>query len=193
MKFLRIGLNKLKVSLTPADCEYYGIRSTDDPDSFDKKEVREAVFGILAEAKLRSGFDIADGKVLIQLYPSEEGSCELFVTKLGTLTARERDEVTRSPSVTCAERVTEIFRFRDVDELILGVRALRDKTLVSDLFLDSLGAYYIRVTENTIDERSSLLPLLEFGDKIPELPYDIEGERGRLLCRGDAIAKLSEL
>ncbi|MBQ7362890.1 MAG: adaptor protein MecA [Clostridia bacterium] len=193
MKFLRIGLNKLKVSLTPADCEYYGITRGEDPDSFDKKEVREAVFCILAEAKERCGFDIADEKVLIQLYPSEEGACELFVTKLGTLTARERDEVTRSSGVTCAECVTNIFRFSELDTLLRGVRALTDKTLASDLFIDSGGAYYIRVKENTIDGRSSVLPLFEFGDKIPELPYDIEGERGRLLCRGEAIAKLSKL
>ena len=193
MKFLRIGLNKLKVSLTSSDCERYGIAHTEDPDSFDKKEVREAVFSILAEAKLRSGFDIGEEKVLIQLYPLEDGSCELFVTKLGTLTVRERDEITGSGSVSCAERVTEIFRFSGIDELIMGARALRDKTLKSDLLSDSFGAYYIKLIENTIDGVTSTLPLLEFGEKIPELPYDIEGERGRVLWRGNAIEKLSEL
>ncbi len=193
MKFLRIGSNKLKVCLTAADCEYYGIREGREPDSFDKKEVREAVFSILAEAKLRSGFDIGDEKVLIQLYPMEDGSCELFVTKLGGLSVRERDEVTSSSSVSCAERISMVFRFADIDDLICAVRALPDKKLSSDLLTDSVGAFYIRIRENTIDGRSSVLPLYEFGERIPELPYDIEGERGRVLCRECAIEKLSRL
>lgn len=192
MKFLRIGSNKLKASLTAADCERYGIRCDTDPDSFDKKEVKKAVFGILDEAKSKCGFDIADEKILIQLYPIENGACELFVTKLGTLTPRERDDLVRSRKVTYAETVREVFRFTDIDELVLLARALPDKSVKSDLFQDTDGAYYLRVSENTVDGISSILPIFEFGERVSELPYDIEGERGKLVYRDTAIERLTK-
>ena len=192
MKFLRIGSNKLKASLTAADCERFGIRCDTDPDSFDKKEVKTAVFTILEEAKKQCGFDIGEEKILIQLYPIENGTCELFVTKLGTLSPKERDDLVRSRKITYAETVTEIFRFANIGQLLLCARTLSDKTVKSDLFIDNCGVYYLRVSENTVDGISSILPIFEFGERVPELPYDIEGERGRLIYRDTAIESLNK-
>ena len=50
---------------------------------YDSTETRRAFWSILDEVKHKTGFDAASQKVFVQLYPSKEGGCEMFVTKLG--------------------------------------------------------------------------------------------------------------
>lgn len=192
MKFLKIGTNKLKASLTAADLERYGIKCSLDPDSFDKKEVKNAVFGILEEAKRKCGFDIEDDKILIQLYPVENGACELFVTKLGMLSVREREELVNTGKVNYAETLNEVFRFTELDELVRCAEAMKGRAVESELYRGTDGVYYLKISENTVNGKSEALPIYEFGEHIPELPYDIDGERGEAVYRVRALDKLTE-
>ena len=50
---------------------------------YDNTETRRAFWSILDEVKHKTGFDAASQKVFIQLYPSKEGGCEMYVTKIG--------------------------------------------------------------------------------------------------------------
>ena len=47
--------------------------------------------------------------------------------------------------------------------------------------------------EESINGMTSLLSFIEFGEKLPELPYDIARERGHRLRVGDAIAEFSKM
>jgi hypothetical protein len=76
-----INGEKLKVMLSSADMEYYAI-SCDMLDS-DNAQSRCAFRKILEDARGQCGFDAAGAKVFVQVFPSKEGGCEMFVTKLG--------------------------------------------------------------------------------------------------------------
>ena len=80
MELILINEKKLKIMLTPEDMREYEI----DCESVDyaRAETRRAFWSILDEAKHRTGFDAASERVYIQLYPSREGGCEMFVTRL---------------------------------------------------------------------------------------------------------------
>ena len=81
MELILINENKLKITLSECDMKQYCLDcSTID---YDNTETRRAFWSILDEVKHKTGFDAASQKVFIQLYPSKEGGCEMYVTKLG--------------------------------------------------------------------------------------------------------------
>ena len=79
MELIRISDSKLKIVLSSADMEQYGIRC--DTADYANTETRRAVWTILDEAKKQTGFDAGGNRVYIQMYPSRGGGCELYVTK----------------------------------------------------------------------------------------------------------------
>ena len=82
MDLILISESKLKVTLTPEDMKALQL-SCDDID-YDSTGTRRAFWSILDEAKQKTGFDAARSRVFIQVYPSKDGGCELYVTKLSS-------------------------------------------------------------------------------------------------------------
>ncbi len=80
MDLILISESKLKVTLSAADMKALSL-SCEDLD-YDNTTTRRAFWSILDEAKQRTGFDAAQSRVFIQVYPSKGGGCELYVTKL---------------------------------------------------------------------------------------------------------------
>ena len=85
MDLIRIDDNKMKIMLTPGDMQCYEL----DADTMDrnKSETCRAFRNILDEVRSRTGFDAKGNKIFVQMYPSREGGCEMFVTKLGMICA----------------------------------------------------------------------------------------------------------
>ena len=90
MEFILIGDGKIKVSLTKEDLEEFEL-SADELD-YANTETKRMFWDVLSRAKARTGFDTDGEKVLVQLYPSRDGGCEIFVTKIGSL-YKEDDEL----------------------------------------------------------------------------------------------------
>lgn len=191
MKFLRVGTTKLKIALSAEESAEYNISA--DESEFNKKEMRGIITRILKDARSQCGFDIGEEKVLIQIYPSVFGGVDIFVTKLTSLAEGERRVVLASDNVSSVERVSSVFRFDTLEHLILAARSVRNKDIVSDAYLGDDGAYYITAREESINGMTALLSFIEFGEKLPELPYDVARERGRRLREGDAIAEFSKM
>lgn len=81
MELIVISESKLKIMLSAPDMAYYELESTrvDCADA----HTRAAFRHIFADARSAIGFDTAGERLLVQLYASREGGCEIFVTKLG--------------------------------------------------------------------------------------------------------------
>ena len=75
MELIRISDSKLKIMLNAEDMVHYAINS--DLLNYENTETRRAVWQILDEAKQQTGFDAASDRVLIQVYPSRAGGCEM--------------------------------------------------------------------------------------------------------------------
>lgn len=80
MELIVISADKLKIMLSDTDMKKYEI----DADSleYDTAETRRAFRHILADAKVKTGFDVGKDRILVQMYPCRRGGCEMFVTKL---------------------------------------------------------------------------------------------------------------
>ena len=80
MELIVICDTRLKIMLTGEDMAHYALG---DPC---KEEVsphtREALRHILTDARAEIGFDTEGDRLLVQLYASKGGGCEIFVTKL---------------------------------------------------------------------------------------------------------------
>ena len=190
MKFLRVGSNKLKISLTMDESKRYNIQPTDE--NTDRERLKEVVFALLSEAKDRCGFSLGSDKALIQIYPSDEFGAELLVTKLTTLAERERDTVFSAANISTVEERMLTFRFESAEDLGRAARAVCAADAASDIYLGDDGCYYIAVRECSLGGDCAFLPFLEFGTELEEMPYDVMRERGRLIAGGNALRIVSE-
>ena len=83
MEFILISENKIKVMLTPEDLDEFDIDA--DELDYSNTDTKRMFWDILSRAKHCTGFNTDGQKVLVQLYPSRHGGCEMFVTKIGVL------------------------------------------------------------------------------------------------------------
>lgn len=97
MELLRIGDNKLKVTLTGEDMAHYRLEC--DTMDYDTTETRRAFWQILDEAKHKTGFDAGRGRIFVQVYASRAGGCEMYVTLEEAEPAAVTDEPPRREGI----------------------------------------------------------------------------------------------
>lgn len=162
MELILINENKLKITLSEGDMKEYALDcSTID---YDNTETRKAFWNILDDVKHKTGFDAARQKIFIQLYPSKEGGCEMYVTKLGCSDRNEREgtpdgELHRLHPL---HRRRAAYSFNNIERLISVCRRLSeigfsDKSSAWRSLNDS-GKYFLILEE---PEENAYLPLSE--------------------------------
>ena len=191
VEFLVVSKTKLKAILDKEDMIKYKLDAT--ATESDSVLTRRAFREILAVAGDEVGFDTEKDKVLIQLYPSRDGGGELFVTKLGTLTKSDIKAISDSNNVTMLANISRLYKFENLDSLILGAKSMRSTDITSDVYyLD--GAYFLYAEEKCqTGGISELSKLSEFAQRIPEKLVPYIKEQGSGILVGDAIAKISSL
>ena len=102
MDLIKINDNKLKIMLTPVDMQCYALKA--DELDCGGIETRQAFRNIMDEVRNRTGFDAKGNQIYVQVYPSREGGCEMFVTKLGLLCALGEGE--ERPSLSPAKNTS---------------------------------------------------------------------------------------
>lgn len=92
MELIRINDNKLKIMLTSSDMKNYELDV--QKLSCGTEETRRAFRNILHDAGVCSEAEDGKDKIYIQYYPSREGGCEMFVTRLALLAGKDGTEST---------------------------------------------------------------------------------------------------
>ena len=185
MEFINISDIKLKVILTQDECEAHGIDTA--RSDFSGVDVRRAIREILAASETECGFKTEGERILVQLYPLPDGRCELLVTKMIGVSARDRAALSASEGVSVMEQKKGTFRFDSAGDLVRAARAVYSHSIDADLYRDDLGRYYISARENISDGFSELDVLTEFGDRLTSMPMAVLSEYGTLLSRGNAL------
>lgn len=94
MELIVIDEKKLKIMLTPPDMRHYDLHA--ERMTTANAATRNAFRHIFDDARERIGFDTSGERLLVQLYTSRGGGCEIFVTKLcdeDDLTVSESSEL----------------------------------------------------------------------------------------------------
>lgn len=187
MELIRISDSKLKVMLNAQDMAHYAI--TCEAINYENTETRRAIWEILDEAKQRTGFDAASDRIFIQVYPSREGGCELYITKLGGVCAASLS----SPARECYG----LYRFAHLADLLRVCHILRCSDYYGTSAAYTVGEeYYLCLRELApgADGLHRHLFIEEFGERLRgEVSLAYIEEHGIPLVREDAVGKLADL
>ena len=74
---------KLKIILTPEDMKELNI--SNESLDYGSSATRRAFKSILEKAKNETGFETGNDRIYVQVFPSNDGGCEMFLTKRGRL------------------------------------------------------------------------------------------------------------
>ena len=173
MELIMINSEKMKIMLTREDMTYYDIKMYSLGHT--GNAVRKAFSRVLEDIKSETGFDTVTAKSILQVYPSRDGGCEVYVTRLGnkgdetvpTDNTRGGRDGARVSVKKWLDNV--IFVFEDITDTIDACRLLLSDGYAynSRLYEDS-GRYYLFLEDDTcgINLTGELCRLADFGKKI---------------------------
>ena len=179
MELILISNSKLKIMLSAEDMKKYNIEC--DGGS----ALRQGFKPVLERAHDDCGFDIESGRLLVQVFPSRGGGCEMFVTRVS---------LTGSDGTTDAS----VFIFDCLGAMILLCRVLHTRGFgkKSEAYSLPEGSFALILPEFDRDERLPLEAAVinEFGYRRD--CEKIEGyikEHARAIFTENAVERLAEL
>jgi len=199
MELILINNSKLKIMLTSEDMAKFDLDC--NSASYDNTETRRAFWSILDEAKHRTGFDAASDRVLVQLYPSKSGGCEMYITKVGLL-CTENDNCDNqaffiSPSNESATSKNLAFIFKGIGLMIAACRLVIHSEYIEDssAWIDENGLCYLFTHTSKKTNSSYFMGIMsEFGIKSENTDtFTYIKEHGRQFCTHNAIETLAVL
>ena len=114
MELIIIGENRLKIMLTGEDMARYEL-SEPCAESLGAR-ARRALRSIVADAHAKIGFDTDRERLLVQLYTSRGGGCEIFVTKLEETVNGGKKLLKLFFPHSQAGKAAEVYRFATVSD-----------------------------------------------------------------------------
>ena len=166
-----------------------------DSIDYDNTETRRALWSILDLAKHKTGFDAAQNRVYIQVYPSRGGGCEMFVTKLGrNFRAEQTSSEKKAGPLTRVCKHQGIYRFaKGVLPLLSSCATLKKMGYPgrSSAYSDTRGdAAYLVLDES----QGKFSFLCEFGGvRLSSPAAEYISEHCSPICENDAVERLAEL
>lgn len=201
MEWIRISSNKLKIMLSAEDAQHYALdcATADYADVVTRAAFRE----ILTDVKEETGFDANEDKIYIQMYPSREGGCELFVTRIGLLTTDEDDHIQEKARRGLKDlsehrrphRHTLAVRTETFSHLLSLCRRLEHRCTKSELWLES-GVWWLLLThkKGVPGTESDLRFINEYGEvRDAHNMRILLSERGVCICAEGAVEQMANL
>ena len=194
MELIVISDTRMKIMLTSADLTEYEL----DVNALDcmNGPIKEKLNLILEEAKAAAGIEKHMDRSLVQVFPSKDGGCEMYVTQYSSLFDQEEgaSDVDIQQKQNTPNKRT-VYRFEDISTLLSACRALKHKgiTPTSDAYMTcGRDAFYLIVKEPRRRELTGVLleysaPVF-FGGIIPYIT-----EHCMPICEKNAIEVLSGL
>ena len=192
MELILINESKLKIMLSPDDMQKYELCC--DSVDYSSTETRRAFWNILDQAKHRTGFDAASERVYIQLYPSRDGGCEMYVTKIGMICTPQVHGTDAKPRIVQNDIACV---FPDMTSLLRACKAVLERKIAckSRAYTGDAGSCMLFLR---IDLRSSDTERLAFIGEFGEI-YDCAlaqayaNEHYRCICKENAVQTLARL
>ncbi len=189
---MTLGDSKLKIVMTDEDMREYKLDTASD---YSSPGYRRAFWQVLERAKRDVGFDTGGDKVLIQFYPLKNGGCEVFVTKLGILSAESARLVTKSERVTMLSRDVNFYAFESLSDMKNFHRAvvprLTEPYPRADVYITDGDICYLSIDEYAKGGEPCEFPeILEFSRRLTaDLEFFITEHLTRV-TEGDALTKI---
>ncbi len=194
MEFLKIGKNKLKISLTEEDLRRFKMEKI-SPDE-DLAPYKSAIFSIIDIAEEQGLFSADGEKLLLQFYPIKDGG-ELFVTKLSILTEAQKNVICRAENLTVTERVENAYLFENMKDARALARSITSRATPpekSAIYLAEDGSVMLELEEKKSPPHQSEFPeISEFATPITKDMHTYLCEHSIPLIPENAIKMLSNI
>ena len=201
MELLMINESKLKIMMTKEDLAEFDLCA--DELDYCNTETKRMLWDLLNRAKHTLGFDTDGYRVLVQLYPSRTGSCELFVTKVSSIFCDEEDEdlfpepplPDDGKKVTCAYA----FGFEKLEDMLAACHRLRETGYCrsSRAYIGDNRRYYLfleSVSQSAVSFPNPYAFVLEYGTaENHEATAELLCEHGNVICTDNAVEQLGIL
>lgn len=188
MELIIISESRIKLMLTPDDMASY------------TGNTREVLREIMHDASRKCGCHPMEGRVFVQMYPSREGGCELFVTRLEDrrLSARMADafmrggeERTLTEFRRCGFRERHIiYSFETMQDLLnccLGLWQMGYSGASAAYADRGRRVYFLLLDQETVIAGE------HFGTLCPSQTYYYISEHCDVICPDQAAEKLGRL
>ncbi len=190
MELIVISDTRLKIVLTPKDMEAYAL---DFEDTYENGSARESIIELFRDVKKRCGFDIADERVVVQVWQSADGGCELYISK--------SDGSDKMPVNQKRERqvryIKQTYVFDDLNALLTVCRALLAKSYgrTSDAYVGDDDKWYLVLEAESVRDKPHDLSFVEEyavkqGSALANL---VLVEHAKLVAHTDAVGVLAPL
>ncbi len=209
MEIILINEARLKIMLEKEDLCQFEISA--DRLDYSNTETKRMFWDLLNRAKHETGFDTDGQRVLVQLYPSKDGGCEMFVTKIGLLGSDEYNEsdsedsdiavvhTRRHKRTSTQKKHPRTFSFESTEWLIRVCRRLLDigYSGESSAYMGDDGRSYLVISDIDVGGAISLDEysfITEYGrSENSEILGCYIGEHGKTLCETNAVSVLGAL
>lgn len=191
MKFIRISKSKVKVIITEEECRHYKIVANDG--EYDNVQLRDSLPEIFKEIKRTLGLDFGTEKVLIQLYPTDGGGCEMYVTILDYLSSKDKSALLSADNLNTYEKRRYQYHFSSLCDVARALKQVKREGIDSDLYYGEGEGYYLSISDNVFDGEEELGYLTEYGQRVPQLPRAYMVEHYMPLALGNAIDIFSKI
>ncbi len=204
-----ISDNKLKVMLCQEDLKQFELKA--DQLDYSNTDTKRMFWDVLSKAKHQTGFDTDGQRVLVQLYPSKEGGCEMFVTKIGLLSTADTQKyanqdknnnhlfLTSGPQKKNNNSTLNLFSFDKTEDLLNVCRRLEALGYIgeSSAYSAPNGQKYLLLSDVDFDDYTppdEFSFILEYAklEKKENFNYYL-AEHGKAICDFDAVSVLSRL
>ncbi len=207
MELIRINDQRLKIMLTAVDMCHFEINAE---HFFENGQAMHRTFRLLLEEINRqTDFEADDQHISVQYFPSREGGCEMFISKLpqeeATMTSPPTKkearalEVRRTSKSTGGFRRDCAYRFAELNTLLCVCQRLRSIGYAgnSEAYLDERGDYFLCIsicTASPFSMPEELQFLVEYGSlENAELLKVYIKEHGNVICAASAVHRLADL
>ena len=175
--------------LTPDDMVVY--RISEEMLTFEKKDVRSTFSEILDEVKTKTGFDSTNGRLFIQVYPSKDGGCEVYLTRsfeeTGRCNGKDRDKDKNRLPKTQKEYC--VYRFDSLGNVLTACYVLKKSGYSFDSMLyahkERVDGYFLVLQEEVIQDA-------RYKKKRGPNKSDLAAEYGRRMGSREAMLYISE-
>ncbi len=165
MEITSLGKLSIRIKLEQSDMDKFGV-TYDDMD-YKNARTKHIIWELLDKARESAGFDTDGKKLHIQIFPSKQGGCELYISKI---------------SASCEGFDEKSYRFSSLESALAALVYLKKMNLICRAKLYSMGGFWFI---------SADAELSEYGEKLNEpLEIDVLREHGRFICGGSGLLKL---
>lgn len=193
MEILRIGKHAIKISLNTIEAKEYRIL---DSESLENDEIKEAFSKLLLKAKETVDFSYAGRKIFTEIFPNNDGGCEIFVSCISMEAEKavykdknqQVDTKKQKPSLS-------IFDFDCLESLLIACYRLNEIKYKSkcSVYYDADKKRYLLILEDVYVKDIKFAFLLEYSKYIKGSIASYIKEHYKCIIKRDSVRVLSSL